>query len=324
VKRRAFIAGVGSAAAWPVVARAQQSMRVIGVLSGGSANAFESTAAPFRQGLSEGGFVEGKNVAFEYRLARGQFDQLPSLAAELVSRRPAAIATVTLPGALAARAATTTIPVVFVIGEDPVKAGLVTRLNRPGGNVTGMSNFMNVLGAKRLELVSEAVPKDAVLALLVNPNNPNAQPDTRDLRAAADALGRQLEVLQAGSEREIDAAFDAAVDRKVGALFINIDPFLVSRGEQLVALAARHRVPTIYPFREMVAAGGLMSYGASYPNAWRQAGRYVARILNGAKPGELPVLQPTNLELAINLKTAKALGLTVPQTILARADEVIE
>ena len=183
---------------------------------------------------------------------------------------------------------------------------------------------MNVLGAKRLELVSEAVLKDTVLALLVNPNNPNAEPDTRDLRAAADALGRQLEVLQAGSEREIEAAFATAVQRKVGALFINIDPFLVSQREQLIALAAHHRIPTIYPFREMVAAGGLMSYGASFPNAWRQAGNYVAKILSGAKPSELPVLQPTNFELAINLKTAKALGVTVPLALLGRADEVIE
>jgi putative ABC transport system substrate-binding protein len=260
----------------------------------------------------------------ESRWARGQFDHLPELAADLIRQRPAVIATGTLPGALAAKAATAEIPVVFIIGEDPVKAGLVASLNRPGGNVTGMSNFMNVLGAKRLELVSEAVPKDVMLALLVNPNNPNADPDTKDLRAAADALGRRLVVLTASSEAEVEIAFAAASEKRIGALFVNIDPFLVSRREQLVTLAALHRVPTIYPFREMVVAGGLMSYGASFPKAWRQSGLYVARILKGAKPAELPVLQPTNLELTINLRTATTLGLNLAQTLLARADEVIE
>jgi putative ABC transport system substrate-binding protein len=325
MRRRDFLVVVGSAAAtWPIAAHGQRPMSVIGLLHGGSPEGFESLAPPFRQGLNEGGYVEGRNLGIESRWARGQFDHLPELAADLIRHRPAVIATGTLPGALAAKAATATIPVVFIIGEDPIKAGLVTSLNRPGGNVTGMSNFMNVLGAKRLELVSEAVPKEVMLALLVNPNNPNADPDTKDLRAAADALGRRLMVLTASNESEIEIAFAAAGEKRIGALFVNIDPFLVSRGEQLVALAALHRVPTIYPFREMVAAGGLMSYGASFPKAWRQSGLYVARILKGAKPAELPVLQPTNLELAINLRTAKALGLTVPPTLLARADEVIE
>ena len=326
MRRREFITLLGSAvAACPVTARAQQpATPVIGFLSGATIETFEPFMAAFRQGLSEGGFAEGKNVAFEYRWARGQFDRLPSLAADLVNRKPAVIATHTLPSAQAAKAATRTIPIVFVIGEDPIKADLVASLNRPGGNVTGVSNFMNVLGAKRLELVSQAVPKDAVLALLVNPRNPNAEPDTKDLQAAADALGRRLEVFPASSEREIETAFTAAVERKVGALFINVDPFLFRQREQLVALAARYRVPTIYPFREMIVAGGLMSYGASFPRAWRQSGLYVARILKGAKPAELPVVLPTNLELVINLKAANALGLTVPPALVARADEVIE
>jgi putative ABC transport system substrate-binding protein len=325
MKRREFITVLCGAAVWPMTAPAQQSaMPAIGFLSGATAETFEPFAAAFRQGLSEGGFVEGKNVAFEYRWARGQFDRLPSLAADLIGLKPAVIATHTLPSALAAKAATATIPIVFVVGEDPVEAGLVASLNRPGGNVTGVSNFMNVLGPKRLELVSEAVRKDAVLALLVNPNNPNAEPDTKDLQAAADALGRRLEVLSANSEREIEIAFAAAVERKVGALFINTDPFFFRQREQLVALAARYRVPTIYPFREVVVAGGLMSYGASFPKAWRQSGLYIAKILKGAKPAELPVVLPTNLELVINLKTANALGLSIPNTLLGRADEVIE
>ena len=233
------------------MAHAQQpAAPKIGFLGGGSAEGFEPLAEAFRQGLREGGYTEGKNVAFEYRWAAGQFERLPRLAIDLVSRRPAVIATQTLPGALAAKASTDTIPIVFVIGEDPIKVGLVASLNRPAGNVTGISNFMNVLGAKRLELVSEAVPKDARLALLVNPNNPNAGPDTKELQTAAAALGRHLEIFQASSEREIETAFAAAVERKVGALFINTDPFFFEQREQVVALAARYRVPTIYPFRE--------------------------------------------------------------------------
>jgi putative ABC transport system substrate-binding protein len=297
---------------------------MVGILSGGSAPGFAAFDVAFRQGLSDNGFVEGKNVMFEARWADGQFQRLPGLAAELVTRQPAVIATVTLPGALAAKAASSTIPIVFVIGEDPVKAGLVATFNKPGGNVTGLTNFMNVLGAKRLELVSEAVPGATVLGLLVNPENPNAEPDARELQVAAEALGRRLHVLAAKTGSEIEAAFAAAVEHRVGALFINIDPLFLNRREQFAVLAARHRIPAIYALREFVVAGGLMSYGASFTRAWRQAGVYAASILKGAKPADLPVLQPTKFELVINLRTANAVGLTVPPALLARADEVIE
>jgi len=326
IGRRGLLAALGgAAAAWPLAARAQQrATPMIGILTGGSAEAFGRIETAFRQGLTEGGFVDGATAAFDARWGNGQVDRLPALAADLVGRGPSVIATMTLPAALAAKAATGTIPVVFVVGEDPVKVGLVASFSRPGGNVTGMTNFMNVLGAKRLELVSEAVPGATVLALLVNPNNPNAEPDTRDLQAAAQALGRRLIVLTASTDRDIETAFATAVEGNVGALFINIDSFLSTRNQQIAALAARHRIPTIHPFREYVAAGGLMSYGASFVAAWRQSGVYVGRILKGAKPADLPVLQPTKFDLVINLKAAKALGLEIPPTVIARADEVIE
>jgi putative ABC transport system substrate-binding protein len=326
MRRREFITLLGgAAAAWPLLARAQQSaVPVIGILMGGSADSFTPFEPAFRKGLNEGGFPDGSNVPFEFRRANGQVDRLPALAADLVGRRLAVIATQTLPAALAAKGATSTIPLVFVVGEDPIKVGLVKSLSRPGGNVTGVTNFMNVLGTKRLELVSEAVPTAVVLGLLVNPTNPNAEADTRDLQAAAQALGRRLQVLPAATDRELETAFATAVEQKVGALFINIDSFLFARREQIAALAARHQVPTIHPFREYVAAGGLMSYGASFVDAWRQSGVYVGRILRGVKPADLPVLQPIKFDLVINLKTAKALGLQVPPSLLARADEVIE
>jgi putative ABC transport system substrate-binding protein len=323
MKRREFVTLLGGAAAWPLAARAQQAMPVIGILTGGSAESLAAFEPAFRKGLNEGGFPDS-NVPFESRLASGQFDRLPGLAADLVGRKPTVIATQTLPAALAAKAATSTIPVVFVIGEDPVKVGLVESFSRPGGNVTGITNFMNVLGAKRLELVSEAVPTAVVLGLLVNPTNPNADADTRDLQVAAQALGRRLQVLTAGTDHEIETAFAAAVEQKVGALFIDIDSFLFGRRQQIAALAARHMVPTIHPFREYVAVGGLMSYGASFASAWRQSGTYVGKILKGAKPADLPVLQPTKFDLVINLKAARALGLEIPPTLVARADEVID
>jgi ABC-type uncharacterized transport system substrate-binding protein len=325
IARREFITLLGGAAVWPLTASAQQAAQpVIGILIGGWAESFTPFEPAFRKGLAEGGFSDASNVPFETRRANGQVDQLAGLAADLVGRRPVVIATQTLPAALAAKAATSTIPVVFVIGEDPIKVGLVESLSRPGGNVTGMTNFMNVLGAKRLELVSEAVPNAVVLGLLVNPTNPNAEADTQDLQAAAQALGRRLQVLSAGTDQELEKAFTAAVEQKVGALFINIDSFLFDRRQQIAALAARHQVPTIHPFREYVAAGGLMCYGASFVDAWRQSGIYVGKILRGAKPAALPVLQPTKFDLVINLKAAKALGLDIPPTVIARADEVIE
>src|SRR5262245_46028082 len=298
MKRREFIAALGGAAAWPVVASGQQSATpVIGILSGGSPETFAPFQAPLREGLAGAGFVEGKSLAFEYRWAQGHFDRLPDLAVDLVGRRPTVIATNTLPAALAAKGATNAIPVVFVIGEDPVKVGLVTSLNRPSANVTGVTNFMNVLGAKRLELAGEVVPKAEAIALLVNGNNPNAEPDTADLRAAADVLGRRVIVLTASSEAEIEAAFHAAIQHSVGALFVNIDTYFVSHRDHFAALAARYGVPTIYPLREFVDAGGLMSYGANFANAWRQCGGYAGSIIKGAKPANLPVLQPTKIEL---------------------------
>jgi putative tryptophan/tyrosine transport system substrate-binding protein len=277
-RRREFVTLLGGAAARPLAARAQQAaMPMIGILSGASPGTFAPFEAGFRRGLAEVGLVDGKNLAFDYRWAQGRFERLPDLAVELVGRSPMAIATHTLPAALAPKDATSAIPVVFVVGEDPIKVGLVTSLNRPSGNITGVTNFMNVLGAKRLELASEIAPNAQGIALLVNHSDPNAEADTADLRTAADVLSKQALVLSASSDAEIEAAFAAAIQHRVGALFVNVDPFFTSRREQFASLAARYGVPTIYPLREFVVAGGLMSYGASFVDAWRQAGSYAQK-----------------------------------------------
>jgi putative ABC transport system substrate-binding protein len=304
--------------------RAQQkAMPVIGYLGSDSPGPAAPYLAAFHQGLSETGYVGGQNVAIEYRWAEGSYDRLPGLAADLVGRKVDVIQAGGTPSALAAKSATSTIPVVFIVG-DAVAAGLVPSLARPGGNLTGVSLLTFELMAKRLELLSELVPQASVIALLVNANSAMAERIMRDVQEAARAKGVQLHILKAGTEDEIDAAFATLVQLHAGALLVGTDPFFNSRREQLAALASRHAVPAIYEWREFAEAGGLISYGPSLPAANRQVGIYVGRILNGAKPADLPVQQPTTFELVVNLNTAKALGLTVPPLILARADEVIE
>jgi putative tryptophan/tyrosine transport system substrate-binding protein len=325
MRRRDFIIFLaGAMAAWPLAARAQQkAMPVIGVLNTGSAGPSPFMAA-FRQGLSEAGYVEGQNLAIEYRWAEGHYDRLPALAADLVGRKVDLIVASSPPSALAAKSATSTIPIVFRGGADPVGEGLVASLARPGGNLTGVSNLADELTAKRLELLSDLVPRAGVIALLMNPNNATAERIIRDVQEAARTKGLQLHVLKASSESEIDTAFASLVQLHAGALVVGADPFLSSRRDQLVALASRHAVPSIYAWREFADAGGLISYGASLTAAFRLVGIYAGNILKGAKPADLPVQQPTTFELVVNLNTAKALGLTVPPSILARADEAIE
>jgi putative tryptophan/tyrosine transport system substrate-binding protein len=326
MKRRQFISLLGGAAAWPLAARAQQAaMPVIGYLSSFPADINPKFTQAFRQGLNDAGFVEGRNLTIEYRWdEEGRYDRLPTMAADLVGRRVAVLFASPIPAALAAKATTTTIPIVFAIGSDPVVTGLVVSMNRPGGNVTGATFLSVELGAKRLELMRDLLPKIASIGLLVNPNNPNAAVQTKEMQAATTALGLQLNIVSAGSQSDLDNAFETLVRQRTDALVVSADPFFFSHRDQLVALAMRSSVPAIYYAREFALAGGLISYASSFGDSFHQAATYVGRILKGDKPGDSPVLQPTNFELVINLKTAKMLGINIPPTLLARADEVIE
>jgi putative tryptophan/tyrosine transport system substrate-binding protein len=325
VNRREFIAGLGNAVAWPMVARAQQqSMPIIGMLSATSPAVSAPYWAGLRQGLNDAGYVEGKNIAFEPRWADGHYDRLPSLAAELVRRPVDVIVPGGIPTVLAASAATSIIPIVFTSAGDPVQLGIVASFNRPGGNITGVSFVTVEAASKRLELLRELVPRAAGFGLLENPANPRADPERTELQTAARAMGKQLLIVQASSERDFDAAFAALAERGVGGLLVPGEPLFILRRQELLALAARYAVPAIYDYREFAADGGLLSYGFSLTDTYRLLATQVARILKGAKPAELPVLQPTKFELIIDLKTAKALGLTIPETLLALADEVIE
>jgi ABC-type uncharacterized transport system substrate-binding protein len=322
LKRREFITLLGGAAAWPLTARAQQGLTLVGLLSGTQLG--DGLIEAIRQGFRDGGYVEGRNLAIKYRSADGRFDRLPALANALVADSAAAIIALAPPAALAAKAATTTIPIVFATGADPVAIGLVPSLNHPGGNVTGVTFVINSLGAKRLELLRQLMPNATIVGFLINPRNPTSEAQTADAQAAARALGVELLILHAGSEPDIDAAFTRSVQQRANAMIVGADAFFISKTDQLVGLAARDALPTIFFLREFAALGGLISYGASIFDAYRLAGGYTARILKGEKPADLPVQQTVKFELVINLTTAKALGLTVPPTVLARADEVIE
>jgi putative tryptophan/tyrosine transport system substrate-binding protein len=325
MRRREFIASLTTAACtWPVGARAQQAMPAVGYLAVLRSDTDTHLKEAFRRGLQDAGYVEDQNVVIKFRSAQGQFDRLPDLATELIGEGVAVIVAVANASAMAAKAATAKIPIVFIGGGDPVASGLVASLNRPGGNITGVSFLINIIAAKRLELVHELVPKATAIALLVNPNNPNSAPEARDVERAARTLGLEVYVLNATSEREVEAAFTNIEQRGAGAVLVAADAFFTGQRDQLIALATRFRLPTIYSLREFVTAGGLISYGTSFIDAARQAGAYAGRILKGEKPADLPVQQSTKIELVVNLKTAKALDLAIPPSLLARADEVIE
>jgi putative tryptophan/tyrosine transport system substrate-binding protein len=329
LSRREFITLVGgAAAAWPLAARAQQqpAMPVVGFLHSGSASDdyYVKLVTALRTSLNEAGYTPGRNVTIEFRWAEGQYDRIPMMTADLARRRVAVIFAGGDAAAIAAKAATSTIPIVFTIGDDPVKIGLVDSLSRPGGNVTGVTLFYVEIEAKRLEFLRELVPNAEVIALLVNPKNKEAENQIKEARVAADAIGRSLVVLEAGTESEVETAFASGVRKRAGALMVASDFFLTTRRNQLVGLADQHALPTIYPWREATLAGGLMSYGAVIAESYRQAGAYIGRILKGAKPAELPVLQPTKFQLLLNLKTARKLGIDVPTSLLIRADEIIE
>lgn len=326
MRRRSFIAFLGSALAWPFAVRAQQrTMPVIGYLSGGSAGTFAPLLAAFRQGLRENGYVEGKDVTIEYRWADGIYDRLPALAADLVDRKVDLIAASGGDlAALAAKKATATIPIVFTSGDDPVVTGLVSSLARPGGNLTGVAFFVVELHAKRFELIIELIPQAKLIALLVNPKSPQTERVVRAMENAARAKGVQLDIVNATTAGEIDTAFSTLSRLQVAALVQQADPFFLGRREQFALLAARYAIPAIYEARPFVEAGGLVSYGASSPTVYRQVGAYAARVLKGESPADLPVIRPTKFELVVNLKTAKALGLDIPASILAQADEMIE
>ena len=325
MRRRDLLAMLGGVAiAWPRAARAQKSaMPVIGFTSLGARE--ERRVAALHQGLAEAGYVDGKNVAIEFRWAEGRFDRLSAMAADLVSRRVAVlVATGSVKAVLVAKAATNTIPIVFMTGGDPVKSGIVESLGRPGGNVTGVTFITTELNAKRMELLRGLAPKATVIALLLNPEGYAADSSVKEAQDAARSRGYEVHVVTARTEQDIDAAFATLVRLRAGALLVGSDAFFLARREQIVALAARHALPASYDLREFVASGGLMSYGPSLPEAWRQGGIYAGKILGGAKPADLPVVQPTKVELVFNLKTAKALGITIPQSLLLRANEVIQ
>jgi putative ABC transport system substrate-binding protein len=324
MRRRQFIAGLGSAAAWPLAARAQQpAVPMVGVLNAVSSVGRARELEAFRQGLNERGYVEGRNVAIEHRSANGQYEQLPALAADLVRRRVTVIAALGAPAAVAAKAATTKIPIVFEVGADPVEMGLLASLSRPGGNITGVANLNSEVGPKKLQLLYELVPTAPIIGLLVNPANPGNEIRMKDMQAGARTLGVEIDVLRASTEHDIDEAFASLAQKGVGALVINPDSLFSGGIEQLVALTVRYAVPTIYN-REFAAAGGLIGYGVNLADAYRMVGVHTGRVLAGAKPADLPVQQSTRVELVINLKMAKTLGLIIPEKLLATADGVIQ